>query len=92
MPVAARMIALYALLGFAAGIAHFASQGGNARLWVEGSRWQALSLQAVRLAVAVSLVVVVGHAGFWPLLLAATGFLLSAAAARLWRRTQAQAE
>lgn len=86
------MIALYAVLGFAAGIAHFASEGGNARLWVEGARWQALSLQAVRLVVAVSLVVVAGHAGFWPLLLGAAGFLVSIVAMRLWQRRRAQAE
>lgn len=82
----ARMIALYAALGFVAGIAHHASLRGNARLWVEGARWQALSLQAVRLTVAASLVVVVGHAGFWPLVLTTSGFALASAAVLLWRR------
>jgi hypothetical protein len=84
------MIALYAVLGFAAGIAHVASLRGNARLWVAGRPWQAQSLQALRLAVAVSLVVVVGHAGFWPLLLTATGFVLASGAVMLWRRRQAE--
>ena len=84
------MIALYALLGFVAGMAHIASLRGNARLWVQGRPWQALSLQAVRMAVAVSLVVVVGHAGFWPLALATAGFTLASVVVMLWRRTQAE--
>lgn len=89
---APQTIALYAALGFVAGIAHVASLRGNARMWVKGARWQALSLQAVRLAVAASLVVVVAHAGLWAVLLATTGFLAANAAVMLWRRTQAQAE
>lgn len=84
------MIALYALLGFVAGLAHVVSLRGNARLWVAGRPWQALSLQVARLAVAVSLVVVVGHAGFWPLLLATSGFMLASGAVMLWRRRQAE--
>ena len=84
------MIALYAVLGFVAGIAHRASLRGNARLWVEGARWQALSLQAVRFAVAASLLVVVWHAGIWPLALATAGFALASAAATLWQRLQVQ--
>ncbi len=80
------MIGLYAVLGFVAGMAHFASLSGNARLWVEGQRWQALSLQAVRLAVAVGLFVVVANAGVWPLALATVGFLLAQGAVVAWRR------
>lgn len=83
------MIALYAVLGFVASIAHYASVTGTARLWVNGRRWQALSVQAVRLALAVSLVVVVGHAGVWPLLLAALGFVLASAMVGVWRRRHA---
>lgn len=83
------MIAVYAVLGFVASLAHHASVKGTARLWVEGRRWQALSLQAVRLALAVSLVVVVGHAGIWPLLLATLGFVLASATVGVWRRRHA---
>lgn len=84
------MIALYAALGLVAGIAHHASLRGNALLWVQGRRWPALSLQAVRMAVAVSLVVVVSHAGVWPLGAAVAGFLLASGAVLLRRHTQAQ--
>jgi hypothetical protein len=59
-------------------------------LWVEGRPWQALSFQAVRLAVAVGLFVVVAHAGTWPLLLAALGFVLARVAMLAWQRMPAE--
>lgn len=82
----AAALAGFALLGLLAGVAHVVTLAGNARLWVAGRRWQALTLQAVRLAVGVSAIVVAAHQGAWSLLLLIAGFLAASAAVTLWGR------
>ena len=73
--ISAGIIAAWALLGLVAGLAHFATLHGNARLWLQGRLRPALALQVARLALTVALLVVAARQGAWPLLLAIAGFL-----------------
>ncbi len=72
------VMAAFALLGAAVGVAHFVSLQRNVRLYLSAGRLRhAVALQALRLALTVALFAAAALQGAAPLLLAAGGFLLA---------------
>jgi F1F0 ATPase subunit 2 len=69
--------AMFALLGLALGILHFAALRRNADLFARGAIGRAAALQLLRLAATVAAFALAARQGALSLLLAAAGFLLA---------------
>jgi hypothetical protein len=69
---------LFALLGYGAGLIHFASLAHGVRRLVEGGRsWQAPALLLLRFAVSAAVMVAAARSGTLPLIAALGGWLLA---------------
>lgn len=63
--------------GFLLGALHFHGLGRNTALYMAGHAGRAVALQLLRMAITVVGLVLAASQGAWPLLAAATGFLLA---------------
>ena len=65
------------MAGFLAGLLHFGSLWGNARLFTTGSTGKAIALQIGRIAVAVAVLTLLARLGFVALLSGCLAFLVA---------------